>query len=250
MHKVSAKPNLPTLTHEENSTIDALPDFSVYSQVSKKKQAFFEFLYPMVEAENQHILMLRRYLKSLKTKDTNLWSGEEKDWILSLLDLYKVKSNKIDQQLITSLLIKVDTIPPSLMLAQAAIESGWGSSRFAQHGNNLFGLWCFSQGCGMVPLNRQEGLNHEVLKFESVNQSVRTYIRHLNSFKAYQEFRELRHNSMLKQLNPKVYTLAEGLKQYSQQGVVYVAKITQMIRQNNLEQYDLRYTKALNNMLK
>jgi Bax protein len=129
-------------------------------------------------------------------------------------------------------LARVDTVPLSLVLAQAANESSWGQSRFAQEGNNLFGEWCFREGCGIVPEQRSAGKSHEVAAFDSVNASVRSYLHNLNTGRAYAALRKLRQQARAAGEAPKAMVLASGLARYSERGLAYVHEIKAMIRSN------------------
>ena len=137
------------------------------------------------------------------------------------------------------LLLRVDKVPASLALSQAAIESAWGTSRFAVKGNNLFGQWCYKKGCGLVPLRRNAGSNHEVAKFASVANSVNAYMRNINTHRAYADLRANR--AQLRQAEQDVtgHLLAENLMFYSELREVYVHEVQAVIRINKLAQYDL-----------
>jgi Bax protein len=129
---------------------------------------------------------------------------------------------------------RVDTIPPSLVLAQAANESAWGSSRFAREGNNLFGEWTYKPGTGIIPAGRPAGATYEVRKFSSIYESIRSYMSNLNRNGAYRKLREIR--EILRDSNQPVtgMSLAQGLAKYSQRGNAYIVEIQAMIRQNKL----------------
>ncbi len=100
--------------------------------------------------------------------------------------------DKSFKQIVGELLIKIDEVPPSLVVAQAINESGWGRSRFAQEANNLFGMWCYTPGCGLVPERRRANDKHEVKRYASIQDSVNEYLRNINRNKAYRELRALR----------------------------------------------------------
>ena len=123
-------------------------------------------------------------------------------------------------------------------LAQAANESAWGTSRFATKGNNLFGQWCFSKGCGLVPRGRVEGASHEVAKFSSPFRSVRAYIQNLNRHPTYQELRDIRQEDRRGKDPLSGVDMAAGLLGYSERGQEYVDEIRAMIHYNNLTFYD------------
>ena len=128
--------------------------------------------------------------------------------------------------------MRVDVIPLPLVLVQAANESAWGTSRFSRIGLNFFGIWCYQQGCGMVPGSRNTGANHEVAAFQSLEEAVTRYFDNINSHNAYRVFRTIRFElrSQEQALNPEI--LATGLLPYSERGVDYVIDITKMLRQN------------------
>lgn len=136
------------------------------------------------------------------------------------------------------LLKRINTVPSSLALAQSANESAWGTSRFAQEGNNYFGQWCFQPGCGLVPKSRTAGKTHEVEKFSSAADSVKAYIDNLNRNSAYEKLRSLRAQRAEKNGSFSGTELAPGLLKYSERGKEYVLEIQSMIRINKLEQYD------------
>jgi Bax protein len=130
------------------------------------------------------------------------------------------------------MLIHVDKIPASLALIQAAKESGWGTSYFAREGNNLFGHWCFEKGCGIIPRRRPEGATYEVRTFDDVADSVRAYIRNLNSHPAYREVRMQRYRMRLAGKQPDAHLMAGGLEHYSGIGMKYVETVREMIEGN------------------
>jgi len=141
-------------------------------------------------------------------------------------------------ELIKELLIRVDTVPPSLALAQAAVESGWGTSRFAVQANNLFGQWCYEKGCGLVPSQRNSGANHEVAKFKNVSDAVYSYTRNINTHRAYKDLRMSRAALRADDETVTGHILAEGLLRYSERGEDYVHELQAVIRINKLAPYD------------
>ena len=154
---LSSLPPLPKWANE------GLPDFSIYQDTTEKKVAFFSYLYPRIVLANSRILLEREYLASLEEKAA--LTKDELAWLTSQGDRLRIDAEPGSDKQFALLRKRLDVIPPSLILAQAANESAWGTSRFATEGNNLFGQWCFSRGCGLVPLSRIEGANHEVAKF-------------------------------------------------------------------------------------
>ena len=186
--------------------------------VQEKKEFFFESVYQMVVDANKQVKKEREEIKS----STNLAQYCVK---------YRVK--ECSQE---NLLKKVNVIPPSLALAQAANESAWGTSRFAQKANNLFGEWCFSEGCGLVPLSRPDGETYEVEKFNKLRGSVASYIHNLNSHPAYKKLRDIRNS-----VGVNGYEMAEGLEAYSARGKKYVEELQSMIEYNGLQEYDEKF---------
>ena len=132
----------------------------------------------------------------------------------------------------------MDVIPVSLVLAQAATESGWGTSRFAVQGNNLFGQWCYREGCGIVPKQRAGDASHEVRAFPTIEGSVNAYFANINSHHLYQNFRQIRAEMRQQQMTLDSTALAAGLKRYSERGMNYVEDILKIISQNSLVQRD------------
>lgn len=221
--------------------VSEIPDFSTYVDVNEKKQEYFDFLLPKVRAANQLQLERREFLLSLSPDHL---SNDEQANLYALAKRYRVKPADLSAaELIEALKTKVDVVPASLVLAQSANESAWGTSRFARQGNNLFGLWCFSEGCGLKPQQRNEGAIHEVERFETVQDGVNKYVRTLNSHPAYAKLREIR-TGLRKQNTPlKGTTLAEGLGSYSERGQAYIDEIQEMIEYNELEGYNQAYAK-------
>lgn len=227
-----------TQAEAEDERVSALPDFAAITDVRQKKRAFFNYMEPLVEQENRRLTGLRNQVQLIQEQARI--SEAQQQWLQDLARNYRVDSNgQFDQAFFQELLTRVDIIPVSLALAQAANESAWGTSRFAVEGNNLFGQWCFSKGCGIVPSGRPEGARYEVKKFASVAESVQAYIHNLNTHPQYQEMRQLRRvkRERLEPLTGR--TLAEGLYAYSIRGEAYIDELVMMIDKNNLLKYDL-----------
>lgn len=212
-----------------------LPDFAAYTDVKAKKQAFFSFLQPLIKQANDKVLAERN--KILHWQEAGIKDEKEQKQLNSLLKKYRVKAPDLAQQL-TQLHQRVNVIPSSLVLAQAANESAWGTSRFAKKANNLFGQWCFSKGCGIVPAARNSGANHEVAAYDSPYESVVSYIRNLNSHPSYLTLRQLRNQQISEQGFATGSVIAGGLLKYSERGEEYVKEIRAMIRHNQLEKFD------------
>lgn len=217
-----------------------VPDFTDYENLSEKKRAFFSYLKPEVETQNEYLLNLRHQLLLLQrqVEAKRLLADKDYEKLQWLAEEYRVKVEITPTafaalaKVITELLNKIDVIPAELVLVQAANESAWGTSRFARQGYNFFGLWCFRKGCGFVPSRRGEGANHEVAKFSNLTRAVYTYMLNLNRHEAYGELRRIR--AHLRENNREISAdaLAEGLVNYSERGYAYVEELQAMIRFN------------------
>lgn len=211
-----------------------LPDFMSMTDVTEKKEAFFRFLLPIAEAENIRILHDRAHLKATyeRFKNNELTEADKKqleDWI----EYYRLEDDiAIDEHLFGLLKRRIDIIPEMMILVQAANESGWGTSRFSRKGLNLFGQWCYSKGCGLVPAARDEDGRHEVANFDSVNASVKSYMRNINTHGAYLDLRLLREQKRLDNQDILAGDLITGLSSYSERGVDYIDELRAMIRIN------------------
>lgn len=222
-----------------------LPEMRAIQDVQTKKDTFFSFLAPIVAAENNRIATERTWLKIVEGKVSAGAELSEQEIRLSQelaryykVELDSVKPEALDSAFFLLMFERVDTLPVSLVLAQAANESAWGTSRFAVDGNNLFGQWCFSQGCGLVPSGREAGAVHEVKVFDSVGESVASYFRNLNTHPQYESLRDIR--SEYRYLGEMLDSsaLVWGLEGYSIRGLSYVREINEMIQHNRLKQFD------------
>lgn len=223
---------------ERGPGTEPLPAFHEIEQVSVKKQRFFEFLTPVIRAENERIREQRQRLLKIVRKHE---AGREIGWlerrfVAGLAGEYRVDTRELSfEAVLEALVTRVDVIPRSLVLVQAAKESGWGGSRFARNANNLFGQWCFDPGCGVVPRNRSQGRTHEVARFDTVRDAVASYVRNLNTHRSYEELRALRAEMRARDAGLSGTRLAEGLQRYSERGEAYVREVQSMILQNDLE---------------
>lgn len=218
----------------------ATPDFAAIEDIDSRKQSFIDYLTPLIVAENNKILQQRTQLFTLQQQlQTEGRLGVEQAlWLERLAGRYAVKFDKSEMQAsIRILLRRLNVIPPSLALAQAANETAWGTSRFAIEANNYFGQWCYREGCGLVPFERSEGLSHEVKSFDSVADSVNSYLYTLNSGRAYAHLRNIRQQLEDEEKPLSGYELAAGLSRYSERGTAYVASIRSLIEANNLTAY-------------
>ncbi len=208
----------------------SIPDLRNEKDVKTKKRRFFNALRPMVEKENQRIANQRQFLLAAQHK-SNL-STNETSKLDKLLKSYRLQRNKNGSVPWSALLKRVDTVPLELVLSQAANESAWGTSRFARKANNLFGQWCFTKGCGLVPARRNAGSTHEVAAFKSPQLSIRSYLRNLNTGRVYKDLRNIRAKARAEGRTASAYELAAGLSKYSERGQAYVKEIRAMIKYN------------------
>lgn len=226
-----------------------MPDFAAIEDIATRKQAFMDFIYPYVAAENKKILRERQQLRLIlrAIEQGQPLKQKQLDKLLRLGKYYRVpgSDNPTDPEYLSILLRRIDVIPPSLAIAQAANESAWGTSRFAREGYNFFGQWCFSAGCGLVPNRRRAGKTHEVAAFENPQAAIASYIRNLNTQTAYTGMRQLRQTMRQARAEINSLQVAEGLGAYSTRGNAYIRDIQGMIRYNDLRQYDARMNAAL-----
>lgn len=217
-------------------TVDAtqLPALDEERDASARKQAFTDFLLPMIHTLNEAILTERNRLLLAEeiVDDGKPLPKKAKRFLHNLAKKYKLKRTKINDAFFTALKQRVDVIPPNLILAQAANESAWGTSRFAQQGNNLFGQWCYQQGCGLVPKRRRPNATHEVQKFRSAYLSLAGYMRNLNTNDAYKVLRDIRAEARKQGAPIRGEALAKGLTNYSERGAAYVASLIQLMEHN------------------
>jgi Bax protein len=196
----------------------------------KRKEFFIQIVLPLIIEENNNIKLDRNTLFTIINKSNN--SNSEKQWLEKKYKQYGVKSGDL-----SSLKIRMDEIPVSLAIAQAAKETGWGTSRFALEGNALFGQWTWS-GEGLKPKEAKEGENHKVMKFNILQASVRAYQRNINTHSTYKNFRKAR--AKLRDNNKPLDSieLSKYLNKYAETGNQYVEVLQKIIKQNKLQDFD------------
>lgn len=203
-----------------------LKQISSIDDVFDKKTAFFAHILPLVMEAQREVEQERNFVLSI---------SEDGYIDTPALDNLKLKYRVVSSDILTArneLLKKVNIIPVNLVLNQAANESGWGSSRFAQKGFNLFGVWCYQKGCGLKPLKRSINAKHEVKRYSSIKDSIASYMYNLNVGQAYIEFRKQRFKSSNQEEPLNGYNLAKYLSKYSERGDAYTNEIRSMIRIN------------------
>ena len=205
-------------------------EIKMIENTKKRKEFFIQIVLPLIIQENNNIKLDRKTLFSIINKSNNTIS--EKKWLDKKYKQYGVKSKDL-----SILKIRMDEIPVSLAIAQAAKETGWGTSRFAQEGNALFGQWTWS-GEGLKPKEAKEGEDHKVMKFNILQASVRAYQRNLNTHSTYKDFRKAR--AKLRDSNKPLDSmkLSKYLNKYAETGNQYVEVLQKIIKQNKLQDFD------------
>lgn len=216
------------------------PDFAAIEDVNEKKDTFFSYLRPSINIENKRITKERAFLTKLSETGLSNVDSEDASYAKRLGKLYSlpVPSSGLDDAWLKEMLNRVNVLPEALVLTQAANESAWGTSRFATKANNYFGHWCYTKGCGLVPLQRNEGSSHEVATFSSSQESVHRYFMNLNRNRAYADLRAIRAKLAAQGddlLTTETATeLTNGLLKYSERGSDYVTDLQAMIRHNEV----------------
>ena len=191
---------------------------------------FIKIILPLIVKENSRIRIDRKRLFTILNKNSN--TDIERKWLEKKYKQYGVRQNDL-----STLKIRMDEIPVSLAIAQAAKETGWGTSRFALKGNALFGQWTWS-GEGLKPENAEEGKDHKVMKFHSLQLSVRAYLRNLNTHSSYKNLRKARTELRNKNKQLDSVILAKYLDKYAETGNQYIEVLKKIIEQNNLKDFD------------
>jgi len=212
---------------------ECLPeDLETMQVVSRRKERFIKVLLPLVLKSNAEVRFQRETLERI---DARAWwlTKKEKQTLMALARTYRVEEEGY-RGMLAELLLRVDTLPVSLVIAQAAIESGWGSSRFARYGNNLFGLRT-PEGEGMVPQAQAPGRVFRVSVFKDLQSNIDYYLWTINTHPAYAALRELRGSTGRP---TDALVLAQALSSYSESGPAYVKRLRRIIRYNDLTAYD------------
>jgi Bax protein len=205
-------------------------DLIEITNVQLKKETFIKIVLPLVVAENGKILDDRIKLNKITKK--RVTTDKEKSWLRQKLKEYKVMKSSIPE-----LKKRMDIIPISIAIAQAAKESGWGTSRFALEGNAIFGQWTWT-GKGIEPLDRVEEMNHKILRFPILRASVKAYKNNLNTHKSYNKFREERQKLRTKKKSIEGIKLIHTLNSYAETGKIYTQTLAKMMEQNSLEDFE------------
>ena len=216
------------------------PDFAAMASIPARKAAFFAFLQPLIDAQNSQLQQQRLSVLRIRNSVINgqRLTEEQQQQLAGLRHDFAIGEELSPQQAIRELLIRVDELPAAMVLAQAAMESAWGTSRFARLANNYFGQWCFSAGCGLVPEKRANGARHEVRRFASAAASVAAYFHNINTHSAYADVRSLRALRRRAGQPLEGAVLVAGLERYSGRGTAYIEELREIIRTNNLMRYE------------
>lgn len=227
------------MDEDELTSSTLLPDFAAIDQTPERKEQFLAMLRPLVEEKNTKLLQSRERLLKIKAErdSSQTISGVNKRNLEKLREKFHVTYEIYpdDAKAVDILLLRVDSIPSAMVLAQAAVESGWGTSRFAEEAHNLFGHWCYKPGCGIVPSKRSTHAKHEVKKFNNVEESLTAYFNNINTHNAYRPWRQLR--AQLRD-QPAAFTghaMVAELGKYSGRGSAYIHELRTVIRSNDLE---------------
>lgn len=213
-------------------------DFVHVSDVTQKKRLFYMSLLPMVLTQNKIIRQQRSTLQQLLQQYDEVGSitTQQKLWLQQLGKQYHCAIAPLNSKKVRyELLSRVNIVPAALVIAQAANESAYGTSRFAQLANNIFGEWTFKVGTGLVPLDRSPGKKFEVKKFTTLNESLSSYFNNINSHRAYTKLREVRQQMSAAGRPIDAQKLAECLTNYSTRRGAYVAELQSMMRYNKLD---------------
>ena len=211
--------------------IDLLPkEMKSIESSKKKKELFIKIVLPLILEENNRIFLDRKRLFAILNKNKN--TETEKKWLNNKFKQYGVVNRDL-----TTLKIRMDVIPVSLAIAQAAKETGWGTSRFALEGNALYGQWTWSED-GITPASAEAGSTHKVMKFKILQASVRAYQRNLNTHSGYKKFREARAIQRDNSGKLNSLLLVDYLDKYAETGKEYTLILKKIIEQNSLTDFD------------
>jgi Bax protein len=202
-------------------------------------KSFIAYFTPLAVKANDEIMTQRhRLLDDYAHFKHDHNQNRDTKWLLNLSETYRVKSPDLNHDKTwQALLTRVNMIPNSLIISQAAIESAWGNSRFAKEGNNFFGQRCYRQGCGLIAKQRAKGAKFELTRFKSAQDSVTSYLHNLNTFYAYTHLRQIRRQLQTKHNNITGIELADGLESYSERKT-YIDQVKHLIKAYHLTRFD------------
>ena len=229
---------IKSAAHIPKTLIKKMPqDMKDLKDVKTRKHLFIRIMLPIIIAEQKRIREQRKTLKLILQSDIQQ-NKKMQNWLNKLFKEYKIKPSLSFEEKANALLTKFDELPITLVLAQAAIESGWGTSRFTRLGNSLFGEWTFEPGDGIIPVNRQPGKTHEVKAFPSLRDAIASYIKNINRNNAYKELRKYRADMRKNHQPLDAKILAKGLQRYSQKGEAYVTSLLKILNSKEFKQVE------------
>ena len=212
-------------------SLSLLPEeMKMIENTKKRKELFIQIILPLVIKENNYIRAERKKLFNILNKSHN--TNSEKKWLEQKFKQYGVVNKDL-----STLKVRMDEIPISMAIAQAAKETGWGTSRFAQEGNALFGQWTWT-GEGIKPAGAEVDSTHKVMRFNVLQASVKAYHRNLNTHSSYKDFRRVRAELRDEGKALDSIVLSEYLDKYAQTGKKYIKILQQIIKQNKLTDFD------------
>ncbi|MFT4712741.1 MAG: Bax protein [Candidatus Azotimanducaceae bacterium] len=224
-----------------------VPDFNAIMHIPTKKDKFFAYLQKRIEVANNQVWAERKFVENYieEHQQTNVTPDLHEE-LTRVAKRYRLDlPENLDENFLSKLLARIDVVPASMVLAQGANESAWGTSRFARDGKNFFGIWCYTEGCGIVPKGRTFGAKHEVRKFDTVQHGVSFYTHNINTGGAYAEFRRIRAELRANEEILSGVKLAIGLIRYSERGAAYVKEIRAIIKHNELSKYNIHRAEYL-----
>jgi len=220
-------------------------EMKMIENTKRRKNLFIQIVLPLILDENKQIKFDRKKLFNILNKNNN--TNAEIKWLNMKFRQYGIKNKDL-----LTLKVRMDEIPVSLAIAQAAKETGWGTSRFALEGNALFGQWTYS-GEGIKPASIDNDKSHKIMKFQILQASIRAYHRNLNTHSSYRKFRKLRAEARDNDEKLNSLILADSLDQYAATGIEYTKILKQIIKQNSLKDFDdvklLPTSKKLKNLI-
>ncbi|MBU0925612.1 glucosaminidase domain-containing protein [bacterium] len=211
------------------------------SDINEAKNYFFNHMYEIIAKENNKIKNERHFVKDILSSNI-LNIDFDSPSFLKLLEIkqkYKIKHIYTLQEYLK----KVDIVPPSLAIAQAAVESAWGKSRFVKEASNIFGHWTYNPEIGLIPKKRSLGSSHFIRIFQNIKESTSAYMLNLNRNFAYRSFQDRRYEQRKENQEPDGLTLSQTMLNYSGIAQDYLIILKDLILLNNLQTYDYRYYK-------
>jgi len=211
--------------------------------IKQSKQYFFDYMYQLIKNENINILNERALVQRLLS--SNLLAIDFNSQAFKQLLEIKKKYRVSNLYSINEYNKKIDIVPPAMAIAQGAVESGWGKSRFIKEANNIFGHWTYNPKIGMMPEQRAPGATHFIRVFKTMQDSISAYMLNLNRNRAYKEFQDKRYELRQKGIKPDGLILSQTMLKYSGIGHDYLGILKQVINKNKLLEFDKKFYKEI-----